>query len=107
MNAAVESSESEMKLRGRPPKAENTEVAKPMKMYKVTIHSGEDKGEKGDVFLSHNGNAILIQRDKEVIISDRHLECLNHSVIETMVRGEDRVERPVKIPRFAYNVSPA
>jgi hypothetical protein len=30
----------------------------------VTIHTGEDKGDKGDVFLSHNFRPILIQRDK-------------------------------------------
>lgn len=87
-----------------------TEVVAPKdegpKMYKVTIHSGEDEGDKGDVFLSHNNKSILIQRDKEVTISEYFVECLKHSVIETMVR-EGGVERPVKIPRFAYNVAPA
>lgn len=78
-----------------------------LKMYKVTIHSGEDKGDKGDVFLSHNNKSILIQRDKEVTISEYFLECLQHSVIETKVRGEDGADRLVKIPRFSFNVSPA
>ena len=80
---------------------------KPLKMYKVTIHSGEDKGDKGDVFLSHNHKSILVQRDQEVTISENFVECLKHSTIETVLKGEDGVERTVNIPRFAYNVSPA
>lgn len=108
MNAAVESTEQETKLRGRPPKAEEVvEVANPLKMYKVTIHSGEDKGDKGDVFLSHNHKSALIQRDKEVVISEYFVECLKNSMIETTIKGEDGVERSVRIPRFSYNVSPA
>lgn len=93
-----------------PPKTETkTEVEVPagLKMYKVTIHSGEDDGDKGDVFLCHNNKSILIQRDKEVTLSEYYVECLKHSVIETMVRENGGVERPIKIPRFAYNVAPA
>ena len=86
--------------------AETDKVKKP-KMFKVTIHSGEDIGDKGDVFLSHNNKSILIQRDKEVTISEYYVECLNHSIVETKVRGEDNTERMIKIPRFAYNISPA
>lgn len=108
MNAAVESTEADSKPRGRPPKADIAEEsANPLNMYKVTIHSGEDLGDKGDVFLSHNNKSILIQRDKEVTISEYFLECLKHSVIETKVRGEDGADRLVKIPRFSFNVSPA
>lgn len=77
------------------------------KMYKVTIHSGEDKGDKDDVFLAHNAKSMLIQRDKEVVIPETFLECLKHSVIETTIKGEDGVVRPIKIPRFSYNVEPA
>lgn len=83
------------------------EAPEGLKMYKVTIHSGEDEGDKGDVFLSHNNKSILIQRDKEVTISEHYVECLKHSVIETMVRESGGVERPVKIPRFSYNLAPA
>ena len=109
MNDAVESAEDKAKP-GRPAKLESMEAvepAKPLKMFKVTIHSGENEGDKGDVFLSHNNKSILIQRDKEVTISEHFIECLNHSTIETSVRGEDGVERPIKIPRFAFNSSPA
>ena len=95
-----------------PPKTETkAEVEVPKetgpKMFKVTIHSGEDEGDKGDVFLCHNNKSILIQRDKEVTISEHYVECLKHSVIETMVRESGGVERPVKIPRFSYNCAPA
>ena len=106
MNAVVESTEQDSKLRGRPPKA-SEEAASPLKMYKVTIHSGEDKGDKGDVFLSHNHKSILIQRDQEVTISENYVECLNRSTIETKLKGEDGTERTIKIPRYAFNVSPA
>lgn len=96
---------------GRPPKTEAAEAtvdaAKPVKMYKVTIHSGEDKGDKGDVFLSHNHRSVLIQRDKEVTVSEYFLECLKHSMIETVVTGDDGAERAVKIPRFSYSSAPA
>lgn len=76
------------------------------KMFHVTIHSGEDVGDKGDVFLAHNHKSILIQRDKEVTISEYFVDVLRHTVVETVVRGEDGAERTVKIPRFAFNVSP-
>lgn len=108
MNVAVESTEADSKPRGRPAKVDAVEVVGPtLKMYKVTIHSGEDLGDKGDVFLSHNNKSILIQRDKEVTISEYFIECLKHSVIETKVRGDDGADRLVKIPRFSFNVSPA
>lgn len=77
------------------------------KMFKVTVHSGEDKGDKGDVFLSHNYKSVLIQRDQEVTISECFVECLKHSTIETVVKGDDGKERTVNIPRFAYNSAPA
>lgn len=77
------------------------------KMYKVTIHSGEDKGDKGDVFLGHNGKSYLIQRDNEAIVPECIIDVLSHTVIETTVKDESGNERIVKIPRFAYNVSPA
>lgn len=105
-----ELTEADSKPRGRPAKVEAVEVVesvKPLKMFKVTIHSGEDEGDKGDVFLSHNNKSILIQRDKEVVISEYFVECLNHSMIETVTRENGGDERPVKIPRFAYNVAPA
>ena len=109
MNDAVESTEAKAKP-GRPAKVEAVEVvepAKPLKMFKVTIHSGENEGDKGDVFLSHNNKSILIQRDKEVTISEYFIECLKHSTIETVVRGEDGADRQISIPRFAYNCAPA
>ena len=80
--------------------------AKP-KMFKLTINSGEDKGDKGDVFLAHNHKSVLIQRDQEVTVSEHFIECLKNSTIETALKGEDGVERTVKIPRFSYNLAPA
>lgn len=76
-------------------------------MYKLTIHSGSDKGDQGDVFLGHNGVSFLIQRDKEVTVDERVIDCLTDAVIHTTKKGDDGIERVVKIPRFSYNVMPA
>ena len=88
------------------PEAKPAKAAAP-KMFKVTVHSGEDKGEKGDVFLAHNFKTLLIQRDQEVTIAEPFLECLKHTVIETVVKDENGKERSVKMPRFSFSVSPA
>lgn len=74
------------------------------KKVKVTIHSGEDKGDKGDVVLAHNYRQILIQRDKEVELDEHFLEVLKHSVIETTVKNEAGDETQVRVPRFAFSV---
>ena len=91
---------------GRPPKVE-PESEKPLKMYKVTIHSGADKGDKGEVFLGHNYVGMLIQRDKEVIINEYYLNTLKHTTIETQIKGEDGIVRDIKIPTYSYTVEPA
>lgn len=78
-----------------------------VKQFKVTIHSGEDKADKGDVFLAHNFKNILIQRDQEVTIGEHFVDVLKHSTVETVVKDDKGVERTVKVPRFSYNVQPA
>lgn len=79
---------------------------KPAKARKVrvTVHSGEDKGDKGDVFLSYNFKPLLIQRDKPVDIEPGFLECLKHSVIETTVKNDKNEEVQVRIPRYSFSV---
>lgn len=91
----------------KPEVKERAPKAAAPKMYRVTINSGEDKGDKGDVFLSHNYKPILIKRDEPVVISEHYLDVLKHSVIETFIKGEDGKEHPVRIPRYSYNVEPA
>ena len=89
-----------------------TEVTKPAKakpkreMYKLTIHSGGEKGDQSDVFVAHNGTGFLIQRDKEVTVDERVVDCLKSAVIHTTHKGEDGVEREVRMPRFSYNMMP-
>jgi hypothetical protein len=73
---------------------------------KVTIHSGEDKGDKGDVFLSYNYKPILIQRDQPVEIDVGYLECLKHSIVETVVKNDKNEEVAIRIPRYNYSVEP-
>ena len=77
------------------------------KMFKLTIHSGEDIGDKGDVFIGHNAKSFLIQRDQEVTVPEFIIDCLKDTVIETNIRDKDGKDRLVKIPRFSYNVAPA
>lgn len=73
---------------------------------KVTIYSGEDAGDKGDVFLAHNFRSVLIQRDQEVEIDECYLDILKNTVVETVVKDKDSgKESVVRIPRFAYNVT--
>lgn len=78
-----------------------------LKMYKLTIHSGEGDGDKGDVFLGHNYAAILIQRDKEVIVNEHYINVLKDTVIETVVRDGEGKDRHIKIPTYSYSVEPA
>lgn len=96
----VEEPVIEKKKPGRPP------VEKP-KMFKLTIHSGADNGDKGDVVLVHNYKQIQIKRDVEVEVSEAYIECLQHSMIETTVKNDAGEERKARVPRFSYNVSPA
>lgn len=86
-------------------KEKPTKAAVPKK-YRVTIHSGEDKGDKGDVFLQHNYKPILVKRDEAVVLDECWVEVLKHSVIETFAKGEDGKEHPIRIPRYSYNVEP-
>lgn len=79
-------------------------MAEAFKKYKVTIHSGEGNGDKGDVVLVHNFKQILIQRDQEVTIDERYLEVLKNSVISTVAKNDAGEEVPVRIARFSYNV---
>ena len=81
---------------------ESLSAAKPAKMYTVTIHSGQDTGSKSDVFLAHNYKSVLIQRDKEVTLSEHFMDALKGTVIETEVKGADGVVRHIKIPTYSY-----
>lgn len=81
-----------------------SEKAPKAKKVKITIFSGEDKGDKGDVFLSHNYKPVLIQRDQPVTVDECYLEVLKHTVIETTVKNDAGDEIPVRIPRYNYSV---
>lgn len=87
-------------------KPETKAKAAAPKKYKVTIHSGEDAGDKGDVVLVHNYHQIVIQRDKEVVIDERFVEVLKHSVIHTTAKNDKDEEVAVRIPRYAYSIEP-
>lgn len=71
----------------------------PEKMYRIMIPSTET--ETGDVYLSVNGNSFLIQRDKEVEVSETLKELLDHSVINTVQKRDGKMV-PVQIQRYPY-----
>ena len=86
---------------------EAVESAPAIKMYKLTIHSGEDGSDKGDVVLSHNFKQILIQRDQEVTVGENFIEALKHSTVETILKDDKGNEKAIKVPRFSYNLQAA
>jgi hypothetical protein len=83
-----------------------------LKMYKVTINSGESESDKGDVTLVHNYKQITIQRDKEVEISENYVNILKDAVVVTAIRDEngkpvldkDGNEKVTKSARFSTNI---
>ena len=76
------------------------------KQYRVTIHTGEDNGDKGDVVLVHNYKQILIKRDHEVVIGEHYLDVLKNSVVHTTAKNEAGEVIPVRIPRFSFSHEP-
>lgn len=83
------------------------EKVEAQKKFKVTIHSGEDASDKGDVVLAHNYRQILIQRDQEVEIDECFIEVLKHSTIETPIKDDSGNVKMVRVPRFAFSATPA
>lgn len=70
---------------------------------KILIHPDENQPEY--VYLGHNGDNCLVQRDEEVALPMRFFECLRHArmdVTEFDELGEVRKVRSV--PRYHYTV---
>jgi ribosomal protein L24 len=77
-----------------------------VKMYKLTVHSGENEGDKGDVVLVHNYKQIQIMRDVEVEVSENYINCLKYSNISTQIKDDKGNVKDISIPRYSYSASP-
>ncbi len=96
----------EVKPEVKETKAKKVE-AEGFKKVRLTINSGEDEAEKGDVALSHNYKQVLVQRDVEVIIGEQYVNsCLKDAVIKSEFKDGNGVMRSTSVPRFSYTVSP-
>ena len=70
---------------------------------KVLIHPDEMQPEY--VFLGHNGDNVMVQRDVEVMLPLRFLECLRHARMDvTEFDKEGEIRRVKSIPRYHYTV---
>ena len=87
------------------PEAEKKSAkAKAVKKVRITIHSGKDDDDKGDVFLTHNFKQLQIKRDEEVEIPAIYLEVLKNAAIDTRSVDNEGNKTGSIIPRYAYTV---
>jgi hypothetical protein len=77
----------------KPVKAEK----KPMKMYKITFN-----GDGGDVEIVHNFKLNVFKRNAETIIDENFLSVVKDAVVTTVVKGDDGVEKTIRIPQLSY-----
>jgi len=87
--------------------SKKAEKAVAPKMFKLTIRSGEDESEKGDVVLSHNYKQIQIKRDQEVVVGEQYIEVLKHAVMHTETKDANGKMRSASVSRFSFQAEPA
>ena len=85
--------------------AANQDAArKKMKYRKVRWHAKRHANDEEDVVLGCDGNVLIFQREKEVIVPESHMEvarnAFHHQFVE--VPGEMRKERGPKIYKYAW-----
>jgi hypothetical protein len=69
------------------------------KYFRVSFQARADKNDPEDVMLSVNGETLVIQREKEVIIPARFRECADHALIIQFKQLPDqprKLEAPIK-----------
>ena len=70
---------------------------------KILIHP--DDGQPEYVYLGHNGDNVLVQRDEEVMLPMRFFECLLHARMDVTEFDEQGEVRKVRsVPRYHYTV---
>ncbi len=76
------------------------------KMYKVTIM--ETEGEANEAFLNVNGDTRLVQRNEEVLLEEKFVECLKNSKVESQYKDPETLEvKKISIARFPFQAVPA
>lgn len=96
--------EAKAASRGNPGKA--PEPASGGKKVKLTIHSGEGPGDKGDVFIQHNYRTLQIKRDVQVEVDAFWVDVLKDTMIETVSGDGNTKMQGVRIPRYSFDVEP-
>jgi hypothetical protein len=93
--------QSKAASRGNPGKA--AEPATGGKKVKLTIHSGEGPGDKGEVFMQHNYRTLQVKRDVQVEVDAFWVDVLKETMIDT-VSGDGNARQQVRIPRYSFDV---
>lgn len=96
--------EAKAASRGNPGKA--PEPASGGKKVKLTIHSGEGPGDKGDVFIQHNYRTLQIKRDVQVEVDAFWVDVLKDTTINTVSGDGNTKLQGVRIPRYSFDVEP-
>jgi hypothetical protein len=74
------------------------------KYFRVSFQARATENDPEDVTLSVNGETLVIQREKEVIIPGRFKECADHALIRKFKQLPDmprKIEAPIKL--FPYS----
>jgi hypothetical protein len=50
------------------------------KYYRVRFHAKSDPNAQDNVELSVNGETLVIQREQEVVVPERYVECARHAM---------------------------
>lgn len=69
----------------------------------VTIHEGEGDAGSQAVFISGNGNSVLVPRGTLQSLSAVHLEVLK-GTMQTIYETINKQNRERQVPRYAYTV---
>jgi len=100
-------------LEGKNPREEQQSKAKPIKAPAVrpeTYHcvkfsAASTPNDTENVILAVNGETLIIQREREVVIPRRFLECADHAMIQRFeqVPGRERKQlAPIKLYPYTY-----
>lgn len=73
------------------------------KYWWVTFNERSNETDPEDVQLSVNGETLIIQRGKKVIIPDRYKECAEHALIQKFVQLPDKPRKHLSpIMKFPF-----
>ncbi len=75
------------------------------KYYRVRFNAKSNPNDTDDVQLSVNGETLQIQRDKDVVIPQRFLECADHTTYDQFRQLPNQPRKVVaRLKTYPYNV---